>query len=132
MGRIKKQRDRPVGAWDALASTLTELMGPEAETKESASFVIHAASLLTRGHPVPLKHMEQVPGRPLDQIEETLQFLLQWNEVELNGDGHIVGIAGLSLNPTRHRFHVAGRVLYTWCAVDALFFPTILGRTAGV
>ena len=31
-----------------------------------------------------------------------------------------------------HRFEVAGRTLYTWCAWDSLFLPQILGQEAEV
>jgi alkylmercury lyase len=37
---------------------------------------------------------------------------------------------GLTLNP--HRFTVNAHQLYTWCAVDALLFPTIIGQRAHI
>jgi alkylmercury lyase len=37
---------------------------------------------------------------------------------------------GLSLRPTEHRYTVAGRTLYTWCATDTLLFTVILGQPA--
>jgi len=51
--------------------------------------------------------------------------------VELDDSGRIVG-AGLTLRPTRHRFDLDGKRLFTWCALDALIFPVVLGRTAEV
>ncbi len=44
--------------------------------------------------------------------------------------GNLVGIAGLSLNPTPHRLVRNGRTLHTWCAWDGLFLAPILGGEA--
>ena len=118
--------------WNEMAAVLTETMGPEAQTPESASLVIHAATLLAVGHPVTLEQVGAALGWPPDRVMDVLRFLQENREVEVDQDGHIVGVAGLSLNPTQHQFHLAGRMLYTWCAVDALFFPPLLGQTAQV
>ncbi len=53
------------------------------------------------------------------------------SSVKLDEQGQIVG-AGLSLRPTRHRLWIEGRVLYAWCALDALMYPPLLGVTARV
>jgi alkylmercury lyase len=44
----------------------------------------------------------------------------------------VVAFSGLSLTPTEHRFEVAGRGLYTWCAWDTLFLPALLDAPANV
>jgi len=49
---------------------------------------------------------------------------------ERDGDGNVVGIAGLSQNQHAHRFTVNGIRLATWCAWDALFLPVMLQQTA--
>lgn len=51
---------------------------------------------------------------------------LEWGQGET-----VVGL-GLPLNPTPHRFEVHGRQLYTWCALDALIIPRLLGVEARV
>ena len=38
----------------------------------------------------------------------------------------------LTLRPTPHGFNVDGKQLYTWCALDTLFFPAVIGRPARV
>jgi alkylmercury lyase len=38
----------------------------------------------------------------------------------------------VTLVPTRHRFQIDGRSLYTWCAFDTVLFPPTLGQTAQV
>ena len=75
----------------------------------------------------------------IDQIAATLHLshsdvaaaLSRLRNVEFDRDGNIVG-AGITLNPTRHRFQVNGRRLFTWCAMDTLIFPVILNQTAHV
>lgn len=52
-------------------------------------------------------------------------------DIEYDDRRQIIGW-GLTLAPTPHRFTVAGRRLYCWCAADTLLFPPIIGRTAGV
>ncbi|GMQ75278.1 MAG: organomercurial lyase MerB [Gammaproteobacteria bacterium] len=62
---------------------------------------------------------------------ERAERLLQ-SVAEHDGDGNIVGILGLSLRDHMHRFEVNGRALSTWCAVDTLFLPAMLGQPASV
>lgn len=52
-------------------------------------------------------------------------------DLETDQHGRVVG-SGLTLRPTPHRFTIAGRQLYTWCALDTLIFPAILGQAATV
>ena len=49
---------------------------------------------------------------------------------ELNADGELVGLLGLSIVPTNHELHMASRKFYTWCAADSLIFPAILNEEA--
>jgi alkylmercury lyase len=39
---------------------------------------------------------------------------------------------GLTLCPTPHGFNIDGKQLFTWCALDTLFFPAVIGRPARV
>lgn len=64
--------------------------------------------------------------------EDVLAVIQASSNVELDGQGHIVG-AGLSLRPTPHRLLLAnGSVLYAWCALDALMYPPFLGVSVQV
>jgi alkylmercury lyase len=54
-----------------------------------------------------------------------------WSDTEYDQEGRIVGW-GLTLRPTRHKFNIDGKQLYTWCALDALFMPAVIGRPASV
>lgn len=51
--------------------------------------------------------------------------------LEWDASGKIVG-AGLTLNPTPHRFELDGRLLFTWCALDLLMFAGLIGQTVQV
>src|SRR5712692_3334777 len=83
--------------------------------------------LLAEGVPVSLEELATESHRPLNEI----QAFLHSSDVRVDQEGHIIGL-GLSFQPTRHQFHLGGKTLYTWCALDTLAFPALLGRTARV
>jgi alkylmercury lyase len=45
---------------------------------------------------------------------------------EVDDQGRVAGFFGLSLVPTPHKLMVKGKVLYTWCAMDAIILPQLL------
>jgi hypothetical protein len=49
---------------------------------------------------------------------------------EVDGDGAIVGIHGLTLRPTRHHFVHRGHAHRTWCAFDSIGIPAALSLDA--
>lgn len=51
---------------------------------------------------------------------------------ETDVQGNIIAFSGLSTVPTKHRFIVNGKMLYTWCVVDAILFAEWLGVEANV
>ena len=84
--------------------------------------------LLARGAPVSVDDLVAATGRSLAEVQGVLGDLA---DLETDDQGTIVGY-GLTLVPTAHRFEVAGRLLYTWCALDTLAFPYVLGEAASV
>ncbi|MGD8753728.1 MAG: organomercurial lyase [Anaerolineales bacterium] len=50
---------------------------------------------------------------------------------EWDDEGRLLGNV-LTLIPTRHHFQVNGNQLYTWCSMDAMHLPHLLGVTAEV
>lgn len=84
--------------------------------------------LLAQGQPVSIDQLALTLNLPYDQVTALLH---QSPHIEYDELGNIVG-AGLSLVPTPHRFQVNGHDLFTWCAMDTLFFPMILQQTAQV
>jgi len=83
--------------------------------------------LLASGKPVSLEELATESHRPLNEI----QAFLHSSDVRVDQEGHIIGL-GLSFQPTRHQFHLGEKTLYTWCALDTLAFPALLGCTARV
>ena len=49
--------------------------------------------------------------------------------LERDDQGRIVG-AALTTNPTPHRVHFDRGHFYAWCALDTLFIPGLVGRSA--
>ncbi|MEV6959383.1 organomercurial lyase MerB [Streptomyces sp. NPDC051207] len=84
--------------------------------------------LLAAGEPVTVDRLAAATGRTAD---ETRQVLAAMPDTEYDTEGRITGY-GLTLNPTPHRYEADGRTLYTWCALDTLVFPAVLGHTARV
>jgi alkylmercury lyase len=60
-----------------------------------------------------------------------MAILRQRPSIEWDEGGNIVG-AGLTLRPTPHRFKLKDRTLFTWCALDSLMFPGLVGQTVQV
>jgi alkylmercury lyase len=83
---------------------------------------------LARGEPVTVDDLGQAPCRTPDQVRHALAGL---PDTEYDEQGRIIG-HGLTLRPTPHRLTVNGRQLYTWCALNTLIFPAVLGRPARV
>jgi alkylmercury lyase len=84
--------------------------------------------LLANGEPVSPEDIAVVSGLSRDEV---VAFLPQLPNVELDDEGNLVGM-GLTLRPTPNRFEVEGHSLFTWCALDALTFPFLLGKPAHV
>jgi len=101
-----------------------------AGTVDVQRFSVEMYRLLALGQPVDPAQL----GRILDvSADAVLRRLADWPAlVQRDPEGRVTGWGGLGLEPTPHRFEVAGRTLYTWCAWDALFIPEILGRSARV
>jgi alkylmercury lyase len=84
--------------------------------------------LLAEGSPVGLDRLADVTGRSEGDVRTALDAM---PDTEFDRDGRVVGW-GITLRETPHRFTVDGHQLFTWCALDTLMFPTIIGRPAQV
>ena len=93
-----------------------------------------AAALATAGfvalwHGRSLTPEELLPGN-VDKAVDGAALLVAQGRAEMDEAGRVVGIHGLTLRITRHRFDVAGRHRNTWCAFDAVGIPAALGLDA--
>ena len=85
--------------------------------------------LLGKGRPFLLEQLAHGANVP---TEEVVSFFDKWPMVERDRYGRVFAFGGLTLEPTSHALEVDGRTLYTWCALDTLFVPELLGRPAQV
>ncbi len=69
-----------------------------------------------------------LPGRG-EAAAAVIEGLVAAGRAETDG-GHLVGVHGLTLIPSRHRIEHAGRDHHTWCAFDAIGIPAALGLDA--
>jgi alkylmercury lyase len=86
-------------------------------------------ALLARGDPVTDHQLAAETRRPAGEVRAALA---RSPNVHRDGRGAVVAFAGLSLRATEHRLIVGGRELFTWCAWDTLFLPTLLEQPAEV
>lgn len=117
-----------VKAWTA---PLDRKLDEEPESRQRHLHLTdHALKLLTRGQPVSAEQLAASAELPLEIVQAALRQM--WEQGgEFDANGNLVGLA-LTLNPTHHRFRIKDQELYTWCALDAIFLPGLLGETAEV
>ena len=87
--------------------------------------------LIAGGEPVSVERLAVKLGLDDDAVRSLLGRLPP-STFQYDGPGRIIGFGGLSQSPTRHRFAVGGRGLYTWCAFDGLFLPELLDSPARI
>lgn len=108
---------------DALARRLSEQLQCEQE-----ELCLPILLQVSRGKPLPKATFATSLEISPDELDHRLSRL---PDTEFDREGQIVGW-GVTLEPTRHRFQVDGKSLYTWCAFDTVLFPPTLGQTAQV
>ena len=85
---------------------------------------------LADGRPVSAEHSARIISELGNDTASANRFLDTVCERDPAGD--IIGAVGLALDGHPYRFRVNGVDLCTWCAVDTLFLPAMLGRRAEV
>jgi alkylmercury lyase len=60
----------------------------------------------------------------------TVEAFVQGGRLELDDQGVVVGVHGLTARPTAHRIEHAGGEVHTWCALDAIGIPAALALDA--
>lgn len=75
---------------------------------------------------------EELAGRASVPTEDVARVFDAWPMLERDHQGRVVAFGGLTLEPTSHVLEVDGRTLHTWCALDTLFLPELLGRPAWI
>jgi alkylmercury lyase len=85
--------------------------------------------MLAEGQPVSHQQLAERLTVPEGEVPATLAAL---PAVFYNDEGRIVAFWGLGLGESRHRVEGDGRTVYAWCFPDTLFYPRILGKSAGI
>ena len=118
------------GNVERLARALREAGIRQTFTPDISRLTIRLRREIARGSPVSPERVEQIAST-LDIEQQTAREVLD-KMCERDGEGNVVGIAGLSQNQHPHRFTVNGIRLAAWCAWDSLFLPVVLQQTAEV
>ncbi|MGH2655498.1 MAG: organomercurial lyase [Actinomycetota bacterium] len=120
-----EQQQLPVspgrGPIDPEALGLTEA---EAEVRRAAFRSIR------RGQPPDASELAEATGLDVEAVREAVGSLVQGGQAVVDAAGRVVGSAGLSLVPARHRLRLGGDEFHTWCAIDAIGIPAALGVDA--
>ena len=114
-----------------MTASADDLVGRLTDTDQSgldATILVPLLKLLAHGEPVEITTLAADTGQSVEEVRARMTAV---PDTEYDEAGRIVG-HGLTLRPTPHRFTVDGQELYTWCALDTLMFPTLLGRAARV
>ena len=75
--------------------------------------------LIDSGQPAAIASIAKAAGVEPAKAAEVLDGFTRTGNVSMKGD-RVVGIAGLSIEPTQHRIELAVGQRWTWCALDAI------------
>ncbi len=101
---------------DATSKLRNRAASPEVQKLTSAGFHL----LLERGEPISVEELAAAAGLASGEVRRLLDGAAVRGRVRLDHSGHLVGIAGLTVEPTRHEIRVDGKSRWTWCALDAV------------
>ncbi|MHA2062353.1 MAG: organomercurial lyase [Candidatus Sifarchaeia archaeon] len=120
-----KNIDVVIEAWRSLTKGVSQ---------EALDFEVRLQALTVRllalGQPISAEQLVEPWGLSLEEVKAILKQA--GAKIEVNENGYLIGAGGLSIPPTQHRFRVNSKTLYAWCALDAIFLPAFLGKTAEV
>ncbi len=102
--------------------------GIEPEAVERRAFEL----LFSGGSPLPVGHLVTTLHADPDPLQAIVADLEDKGVLQLDAGGRIVGVSGLSVEPTAHEFVIDGVRRWTWCAFDALGFVASAGRGGAV
>ena len=121
---------RSVKTLNALASELLARL--PTMTGEEQRLGLEIYRQLTEGEPVLKSDLAEALEAPTDTVDELLGHANLKSLTYTDKQGRIIGFGGLAVRDMPHRFQVDGRTLFTWCAWDSLFIPSIIQLEAEV
>jgi len=100
-------------------------------TVQMQKLSIETYRLLSEGTPVTIAAIAKKLGIS-DKESEALVSKFPPSVIQYDDNGAIVAFIGLSLIPTAHQFLLDDNTMYTWCVLDGLFLPELLGKPANI
>jgi hypothetical protein len=125
-GPMAEQRREPEAVSKGLPTAFAELCAEAGPLRRAAFDAIRIQ------HPLPARELAELSGLSPAVVAGLLERLDQAGLVRQDDQQRVVGIAGLSLEPTAHRLRLDGTELFTWCAIDAVGIPAALRVDAQV
>jgi len=107
-----------------LSDVVGALGEPEWQVREAAFHSIQEGVAST------VPELADATGLNEDAVEQAISKLVGAGMAVLDDGGRVVGSAGLSIVPGRHRLRLGGNDFFTWCAIDALGIPAALESDA--
>ncbi|AMN76853.1 organomercurial lyase MerB [Pseudomonas azotoformans] len=107
---------------------IVESLSSANSTDDFADLFVALLRQIALGSPVSRETLGAALGWSTERVAAALD---QIPGTENDEEENIVGY-GLTLRKTSHAFEIDGRRLYTWCALDTLMFPVIIGKEARV
>ena len=86
--------------------------------------------LLDRGEPIDPSDIAAAANLDLVTVERLIERAA--GRIETDDDGRLLGIAGLTVTPTRHEITIGDNTRWTWCALDAVGILGALGATGTI
>ena len=88
--------------------------------------------LLDIGNPVTIEDLIDATDIPAARVAEIFDSVRARGRVEFDNENRLIGLAGLTLTPSRHELTIDGSVRWTWCALDAVGILGALQATGTV
>ncbi len=88
--------------------------------------------LLDTGKPVTIGDLIDATDIPAERVVEIFDEVRARGRVEFDDEDRLIGLAGLTLTPSRHQLSIDGSVRWTWCALDAVGILGALQATGTV
>jgi len=101
---------------------------PEVASARSAGF----RRLLETGRPVEMAAWATAAGMNETALQDVLDRPNVAGRVELDNQGRLLGIAGLTVEPTHHEITIGAEKRWTWCALDAVGILGALKATGAI
>jgi alkylmercury lyase len=115
---------------ERIAQALIDTISPKVIPDAMIPFIAVVMRRLADGHAVSAEDVARLAG-DLGDPTTLVHALAAFGMADVDDQGGITGMI-VTHTPTRHRLETRGHTVYTWCAVDTLFVPAVLGRDATV